>query len=269
METYKDFLNGVEFDTKKARDLILLHFGILEEKIKKINGLSEKEGIYINIDERREKEKIIYNLFPYVYLGYNINLSVYKLNNLVEEIKQKFYNRFQNVLNDIGFISINEKNKIIKLNPKYNLIDLHLLNRLIKGLDFNQNDLFIITKEFNNGNKEIKFKEDKYLEVLKEIVFYRNNKTDYILENITEEAKQEYMKAKKIIVEEEEKAKKIKYCFSLPRVSYRRVLPTADHIPSPRLPRWEQQDHDALQRVAFSIKLRRDTELTPFRSARK
>jgi hypothetical protein len=177
-------------DIKKELEII---FKNVKDNITFLNSESEKRKIYITISESRELEKAVHEKFKYTYLE-NSRYNYYKINdNLINSIETAFYHRFRNVLNKIGFISINEKNKTIKVKASYNQINLYYLNYIatFEG-NLNDNSEIEIIKEYKNNTIEFKFKNSVNYDLFNSIVFFHNDITQYIINNIDDNTIQKY-----------------------------------------------------------------------------
>lgn len=175
-------------------------FNNVKTNIKEIEELAEEKNIYIKIDESREVEKRIIKKYPFTYLSNNRKAYYYINENLINDILHDYENQFFNVLNNIGFISLNEKNQTFKVNKKYGMFSLHYLKYIDEKFitpNFNDNEFIEVIKEYKNGTAEIKFKNSENFKILKKIVFYTNKSTEFILNNITEETKEKFIKASK------------------------------------------------------------------------
>jgi len=197
-------LKEMKFNTTQAESKINKSFAKLEKDITSINKIAEAKKIYIKVDEQREKEKILMGLYPFIRLGYQSSLRYSSVSEILKEIENKFYSRFKNALQDIGFKSINEKTKTIKCSKKYNFLglDLYPLNLVaefpeeLKSMDDTQIN---VLKTHKNLNVEFSFKTELEWNIFKEIVFHNTELTQRIINtspNDTIEAYKEAYKTK-------------------------------------------------------------------------
>ena len=167
----------------------------LEQRAKELN-------LYISIDLIREKEKRLNKNYPFLYLsGINmVNYNSNKLNKLVDELKRQYKDRYNRLLRELGFISLNLKTGTIKARGSYGNIPIYYLGYLeeFEDLNLNDKDIEILTK-YKNGNIEFKFKDVEIFNKFKDVVvFHINEETEYILKNITAEEKQKFLNADKL-----------------------------------------------------------------------
>ena len=197
MNTIKT-LNQSEFN--KEFNLIKIDLKIKEvkEKIKVLNECSEKLKIYIQIDERREIEKGLKVVYPFLYNDSHFN-AYYQPKDNINQIKKAYECRQQTFLNCIGFKSINEKTKTIKCNYSYSL-GLYKINYITNlNLNGDDKDYINIVKKYQNGNVEFTFKSEYSFiyDILREIIYYNNKCTNYVINNITPKILKEYKETKK------------------------------------------------------------------------
>ena len=198
------YLKQPKFNTKEAETKINDTLNKLEKNIKTIENTAKEKNIYVRIEETREREKVIKELYPFLY---NTNRTFNKygdIKGIVEDILYEYNHRIRTALFNCGFVSINEKTKVIKCKKKYSFgdIDLYSLNHIA---NFNTNlnntgkdsESITILKEYGNLNVEFKFKNEDDYNIFKELVFYSNDETEFIINNAPEEVKQEYKEKKK------------------------------------------------------------------------
>jgi len=166
----------------------------LEQRAKELN-------LYISIDLTREKEKRLNKNYPFLYLSRinMINFNSNKLNELVDEIKKRYKDRYNRLLRELGFISLNLKTGTIKARGSYGYIPIYYLGYLeeFEDLNLNDKDIEILTK-YKNGNIEFKFRDTEIFNKFKDVVFYTNEETEYILKNITAEETEKFLNSKKL-----------------------------------------------------------------------
>ena len=109
-----EVLKEKEFNKEEAEQKIKSSFEQLEKDIKEINTLAENKGIYLRVEETREKEKLIKQLFPFMH-NETGNLSVYRINETLKTVEYCFYRRFQTALYNVGFVRLNDKTKVVKI----------------------------------------------------------------------------------------------------------------------------------------------------------
>jgi len=185
MNELKNKINNIKFNKENALNQLNLKFNELSKNIKYLEQKAEEYKIYIQTNESNEREKIIYKLFPFMRLK---EFHIYNYNNyqneLINNIEQQYKNKFKNVLIEIGFISINEKTKVIRCK-KYHYLNLYPLTYVADwqtNLNSEEESIKII-KEYKNGNIDFIFKEEFDYLKFKEIVFYSNETTLFICDN--------------------------------------------------------------------------------------
>jgi len=194
-------LTNPQFNREEAQKKINEAMTLLKENINTLNNIAEKNKIYITIDETREREKIITSLFPFMYNESFSYSNFYGKNGeekLLNTLERAYNNRMNQALNEIRFISLNEKTKVIKCRKDYYL-HLHPLNQVatFENNINSTNDAVDIIKEYANGNIEFKFKSNIDYETFKAIVYHHTPSTQEIINKATDEEIKKYLEAKK------------------------------------------------------------------------
>ena len=190
-------LKQPKFNIKSAEKNINIKFKEFNKVSNQLNKIAEKTGIYLNIDETREKEKILKKMYPFLY---NTRFKhTYDMSTNLNNIEKEYKNRIQTALNEICFVKLNEKTKIITCKEEYGHIKLY---PLVHIADF-ENDLYnletttTIIKKFKNGNVDFKFNSENDFLMFEELVYYSNELTQYIINNVPDEVIVEYKEKKK------------------------------------------------------------------------
>ncbi len=168
-----------------------------KKDIKVIEEMAISKNIYTRIDEGQVIENRITEKFPFMSLG-NFNMVNYWGNpeKLSEDILSNFLNKENKVLREIRFISL--KGDIAKFKPEYSL-NLYLLNRVGDFGELKEGSYFEILKEYKNGSVDVRFLNEKLLKKFSDLVYYENEQTKTILNNLSDEFKQKFKEAKKKI----------------------------------------------------------------------
>lgn len=191
-------LKEKDFDREKAQKEVVRIIAKTEQDIKKLTDSAEEKKIYLIIDNKREINKRLKKHFEFLYLGRFQYSYQYSTKEIIDRIEYEYNHRFETVLREIGFISIDEKNKTIKARKKYNFLDYDELYRLkyVSCLDLKKDNIEII-KEYKNLNIEFRFKELEHYDIFKTLVFWSNETTNNIINNAPDELIKEYKTKRK------------------------------------------------------------------------
>ena len=185
-----------EKDLKKALDKLSLD-------IIKVNDLATSKNIYVHVDETMERKKVISSLFPFLH-NTQRTFNKYEIKDIVKDVSFEYDQRIRTALSCVGFQSINEKTKTIKCHKTHSFgnINLYFLNRVAE-FQTNLNDTgkdsecIEILREYQNLNVEFQFKNDVDYETFKELVYFCNDETKFIINNAPKEVIEAYADKKK------------------------------------------------------------------------
>jgi len=191
-----EVLKEKPFDEKNTKKIIKEKFDSFKKTCEELNSLANKKNIYITINERQEKEKLLRNTFPYLN-NYHQDMNVYDIDKLMEDVKYAYDRRFKHALDKINFVSLNEKSKKVKVSSSYGYIHLYPLRNVAKFITELKDEDITIIKKYSNGNMEFVFNNEYDYELFKEIVFYHTETTETVINNAPKEIIEKYKAYKK------------------------------------------------------------------------
>lgn len=205
-----EVLEEVKFNRPEAKRKIKQLVKQLYSDVEQIETKANELNVYVRVDKGNEYEKRIIEAFPFLRVAYNTpswfnyRENEESLNKLVNTLEKYFKERFKNALSKIGFISLNENNKTIKVKREYStFLNLHYLSYIatlpdgdIKKGDFEKVHITIL-KEYNNGNVEFKFNSEDNYNIFKELVFYSTAATQEVINKADDVTIMKYKEAKR------------------------------------------------------------------------
>lgn len=158
-----------------------------------VERFAEQKGFgYTRLNTETVINKQLNDLYPEIHFSN----SSFNFTNGKDSVIRDIYNAvvmlYPNAINKIGFDSLNEKKRTIKLTNKSSYDQYWF-----ESYFFNtENELFSnIVKEYQNGSTVYQLTEDQFNK-FKEIINFDSKETDQIIEAITPEDKIKYLEVK-------------------------------------------------------------------------